>query len=332
MKTTIKRIIPLLVMTGTLVGCSAHGYKPGPVEDLVGLYELEIIKKKHNVDDQDTYDYKSEIKAKAYFTINKDGYGYYGYKDKNTPARVDQVFSNFEYDTDDEAHPDYVESISMTDGITHKMGYEKEAGCLDEPPLGFHDTALKKYLEYTIPYYTYTITVFGHKSTYTQYYQYVQYKKIGNDVSLKKVNELMGTKVSFKKPYEMKAMNRFMLYYCSANTEAGAEESRFGFYDYLFLDTDSYKNGYIDMYSKEKEGEATVTKVKVAVSNKGYSVTVRALGKDFINGPASKLTSSLSTSYEYDLVNDKYIYERFDNYLGNATTPEELITELTTSV
>ena len=312
-------------MTGTLMGCSMHSYQPGPVEDLVGLYELEMIKKKHNVDDQDTYDYMSEIKAKAYFTINKDGYGYYGYKDKNTKARVDQVFSHFELNADDEKHPEYVKAVLMNDGVTHKMGYEKEAGCLDEPQLGFHDTALKKFLEYTIPYYKGYIN-----KKYVQYYQYVQYKKIGNETSLSKINKLMGTNVSFKKPFEMKAMNRFMLYYCTPNYAAEATDSRFGFYDYLFLDTDSYKNGYIDMWYKEKEAEqGTSAKVKVSVYDKGYSVSIHALGKDFINNPSGKLTSNLQTSYQYDMENDKYIYENFSNYLGEATSPTELIAELT---
>ena len=331
MKTTIKKIIPLLVITGTLMGCSMHSYKPGPVEDLVGLYELEMVKKKHNVDDKDTYDYMGEIKAKAYFTINKDGYGYYGYKDKNTAARVTQVFSHFELDADNEKHPEYVKGVLMNDGVTHKMGYEKETGCLDEPQLGFHDTALKKYLEYTIPYYTWSIG----KYTYKQYYQYVQYKKIGNDTSLKKINQLMGTNVQFVRPFEMKAMTSFMIYGCSENSEKGAPYSKYGHYDYLFLDVDSYKNGYINMYSREKESsEDNITKVKVDVLDKGYSVAVKALGKDFINYPSGKLTAYLNVShdYQYDLVNDDYINEYFGIYSGAATTPAELITELTTSV
>ena len=333
MKTTIKKIIPLLVMTGTLMGCSMHSYKPGPVEDLAGLYEIEMIKKKHNVDDKDTYDYLSEIKAKAYFTVDKDGYGYYGYKDKNTKAHVNQIFSHFELDGDNEKHPEYVKAILMNDGITHKMGYEKEVGCLDEPQLGFHDTALKKYLEYTIPYYTYTSNILGHKYTYVQHYQYVQYKKISNETSLKKINQLMGTNVSFKRPFEMKTMTRFMVYGCVANTEVSAPDSRFGDYDYLFLDVDSYKNGYIDLYSKAKEGDATTSKVKVEVFDKGYSVAVKALGKEFINYPSGKLTNYLHVNYDYQYNTsvDKYIDESFSIYTGAASTPAELITELTTS-
>ena len=329
MKTTIKKIIPLLVMTGTLMGCSMHSYKPGPVGDLVGLYELEMIKKKHNVDDQDTYDYMSEIKAKAYFTINKDGYGYYGYKDKNTAARVDQVFSHFELNADDEKHPEYVKAVLMNDGVTHKMGYEKEAGCLDEPQLGFHDTVLKKYLEYTIPYYTYTTNVFGHKYTYVQKYQYVQYKKIGNETSLKKINELMGTNVKFTRPFEMKAMSRFMIYDCSPNYDRSVEYKRFGIYDYVFLDTESYKNGEIKMYSREAGGTDQVTNVKIDIYSKGYSVAIKALGKEFINAPSGKLSGNLTTSYQYDLVNDDYINESFGLYSGTGETPEALIAEFT---
>ena len=329
MKKTLKKFIPLLIASTLVAGCSAHSYKPGPVEDLVGLYEIEMIKKKHNVDDKDTYDYLSEIKAKAYFTINKDGYGYYGYKDKNTKARVDQVFSHFELNSDDKDHPEYIKALLMNDGITHKMGYEKEVGCLDEPQLGFHDTLTKKYLEYTIPYYTYTTNVFGHKYTYVQKYQYVQYKKIGNETSLKKINELMGTNVKFTRPFEMKAMSRFMIYDCNPNYDKGVEYKKFGHYDYVFLDTESYKNGEIKMYSREVGGTDQITNVKVNIYSKGYSVVIKALGKEFINSPSGKLTGNLTTSYQYDLVNDDYINESFGLYSGTGETPAALIAEFT---
>lgn len=333
MKTTIKKIIPLLVLAGTLAGCSMYGSKPGPVEDLVGLYELEMIKKKHNVDDKDTYDYMSEIGAKAYFTINKDGYGYYGYKDKNSKARVDQVFSIFGYNGDDETyeedHPEYVKSIVLTDGLKDIAKKDSEVGCLSEPVLGFHDTITKKFLEYTIPYYKGSIN-----KKYIQYYQYVQYKKIGDDTSLKKINSLMGTSAKFVRPYEMKAMTRFMVYSCNHNSQFDEDVNPYGYYDYAFLDVDSYKNGYIKFYYREAgESVDQVVNARVTVKEKGHSVNVHVLDKDFVNESAGKLlTKNLPVQYTYDLNNDHYIDESFGIYQGTASTPAELIAELTTTV
>ena len=329
MKTTMKKFIPLLMMAGTLMGCTMHGYKAGPIQDLVGLYELEMIKKKHEVDDTDTYDYMSEIGAKAYFTITKDGYGYYGYKDNKTAARVDQVFSKFEYDTNDEKHPDYIKGVTMGDGLKDVNTEKKEVGCLDEPQLGFHDTALKKYLEYTIPYYRGTIN-----KKYVQYYQYAQYKRIGDDTSLKNMNKLMGTNVKFTRPFEMKAMTRFMIYSCVRNAAIEDVDSRFGYYDYAFLDVDSYKNGTIKFYYRETaEGIDRTANARVQVLAQGHTVSVNILNKSFENQSGGKLLNSyLNTQYVYDLENDHYIYESFANYQGTAATPAELITELTTAV
>ena len=333
MKTTIKKLIPLLVMAGTLAGCSMYSYKPGPVEDLVGLYELEMIKKKHNVDDKDTYDYMSEIGAKAYFTINKDGYGYYGYKDNKTKAHVDQVFSIFGYNGDEEDykedHPEYVKSVTLTDGLKDIAKKDSEVGCLSEPILGFHDNALKKYLEYTIPYYKGSIN-----KKYIQYYQYVQYKKIGNETSLKKINSLMGTSAKFTRPYEMKAMTRFMVYSCRHNSDFVEEVNPYGYFDYAFLDIDSYKNGYIKFYFREVgESVDQIANVKVTIKEKGHSVSVHALGKEFINEKSGSklLTKNLPAQYTYDLTNDHYLDESFGIYQGNASTVSELITELTTA-
>ena len=323
----MKKLIPLLVISGTLMGCSMHGYKPGPIEDLVGLYELEIIKKKHDQSDTDTYDYMAEIGAKAYFTITKDGYGYYGYKDNKTAARVDQVFSKFEYDKDNEKHPEYIKGVTLHDGLKDINTNKKEVGCLDEPQYGFHDTALKKYLEYTIPYYQGYIN-----KKYVQYYQYAQYKRIGDDTSLKKINQLMGTSAKFVRPFEMKAMTRFMIYSCNHNDAIEEEANPSGYFEYAFLDIDSYKNGSIKFYYRQAgETQDLVSSARVTIKEKGSVANVHVLDKDFQNGRYGKcLGANLAVQYEYDLVNDHYISESFGIYQGTAATPAELIAELTT--
>ena len=83
------------------------------------------------------------------------------------------------------------------------------------------------------------------------------------------------------------------------------------------------------MYSREAGGTDQVTNVKVDIYSKGYSVAIKALGKEFINAPSGKLSGNLTTSYQYDLVNDDYINESFGLYSGTGETPEALIAEFT---
>jgi len=325
MKKTLKKFIPLLITAGTLVSCSVHSSKPGPLKDLVGLYELEVYNKKHDPSDTDVYDYKAEIKAKAYFTIDKDGYGFYGYKDKNTKARVDQVFSTFTYDSKNEDHPDYITSVSMNDGVTKKMAWEKAAGCLDENPLGFHDTTVKKYLEYMIPYHKYT----WYKPAKIEEYQYVQYKRISDKGGLKEINNLMGTNVSFKRPFEMKSVGRFLYYCCSPNE--GQETKKFGIYDYVVIDTETYSNGKVKLYyALTEDHEAHIVDVPVTIVEKGHSFSIRILGKDYKGVIAQEIKNSgiQVTGYEYTS-EDPYISENFASYMGQQTTINNVIAELT---
>ena len=323
MKKTFKKFIPLLVASTFVAGCSMHSYKPGPLNDLVGLYELEVYNKKHDPSDTDVYDYKAEINAKAYFTIDKDGYGFYGYKDKNTKARVDQVFSSFEYDSENKDHPDYIKSVSMNDGVTKKYAWEKAAGCLDESPLGFHDTTVKKYLEYTIPYHKYT----WYKPAKIQEYQYVQYKRIADKGGLKEINKLMGTNVSFKRPFEMKSLGRFLIYHCSPNGESPV--SKFGIYDYVVIDTETYSGGKMKIFYREhEEGIAKEALVPVTIVEKGHSFSVKIFNKDYSGVIAKEITyGGIQVSgYEYTDA-DPYRDENFGSYRGQKTTIEEVIQE-----
>ena len=103
MKKTLIKIIPLLLGTTLVVGCSStYSSKSDKKENFVGLYELDVYKSKRESSEEEPYDRKTEEGITAYFTIDLDGYGYYGYKDNANPARVDQVFWTF---VEDEEQP-----------------------------------------------------------------------------------------------------------------------------------------------------------------------------------------------------------------------------------
>ena len=80
MNKTLKKIIPLLIVSGSMAGCSSYSSKPGKLENLVGTYELSVYKMKHDDSnpEEEAYDHKAEIGAVAYFSIDKEGYGNYG--------------------------------------------------------------------------------------------------------------------------------------------------------------------------------------------------------------------------------------------------------------
>lgn len=242
---TLKKLIPLLVLTGSLCSCSSYSPKPGKLENLVGTYELNVYKMKHNDEDpeEDPYDRKAEIGAVAYFSIDSEGYGYYAYKDNSTEARVAQVFSRFSYD---EENPTLIRSIEQTDGVTHKYADEQFVGCLDESPMGFRDELFKKTLSYTLHS--------GHMIGLPERkikYQYVEYKRIDTEASLAKVNSLMGTNASYQYPFELKQSSGYYVYRCQP--QEGSEIGNKNIYEYAILDMNSYSNGTAKLYYSLKE-------------------------------------------------------------------------------
>ena len=204
-----KKLVPLLVLTGCMTSCTSYSSKPGRIENLVGTYELKTYTMRHEevTEGDNTYDKKAEIGAVAYFSISKDGYAYYGYKDNSTSPKVDSMFVTFSYS---EKNPKLVEAIDMTDGVTHKYDDQKCPGCFDEPKMGFKNELFSKTLNYTI--------LSGHMAFQKDRkipYRFVEYKRVSRDASLAKVNYFMGTNVSFAKPYEMKAMTGYAVYRCN---------------------------------------------------------------------------------------------------------------------
>ena len=79
----LKKIIPLLVLSSLLAGCSTYSSKPGKKTHLIGTYQLVEYKMKHEdavqtegENEDNTYDKQAEIGAIAYFSVDADGYGY----------------------------------------------------------------------------------------------------------------------------------------------------------------------------------------------------------------------------------------------------------------
>ena len=322
MKKTLRKIIPLLVLVGTVSGCSSYSSKPGKIENLVGTYELSVYKMRH--DDSNTeeepYDRKAEIGAVAYFSIDKDGYGYYGYKDNSTAARVDQMYNTFIYDDE---KPELVKAVSMTDGVTQKYADEQFVGCLDESTMGFRDELLKKTLSYTL----HSGHMIGQPERKIRY-QYVQYKRVSKEASLNKVNELLGTNVSFKTPYEMKALKGYLVYRCNVYDGAEYPNDGKGLYEYAVLDTNSYSNGnYTVYYSLKSEPGRKTAQVATSIDLKGHSFTLQFANRTFHCGSESGLGNSFNTFSSDYQEGEPISSESFTMWWSNDLSLEEVITQ-----
>lgn len=320
---TLRKLIPLLLTAGTVTGCSSYSSKPGKLEHLVGTYELITykMKKDDSNPDEEPYDHKAEIGCEAYLSIDKDGYGFYGYKDKETAPRVDSMFSTFVYDDD---KPNLIKALDMTDGKTQKYANEQKVGCLDESRMGFRDELFKKTLNYTLHS--------GHMMFQPEKkikYQYVVYKRVSKEASLSMVNSLLGTNVTFSKPHEMKRCNGFYTYSCSYKDGMGYEPT--GAYDYAILDMDSYSNGKLSLHYALKEDHVRHdVQVDSAILEKGKSFTATIFGRTFTcDGTYNNLGMWLngnSAQYESE---ELLSAESFSPYFGSSTTLDELIAELT---
>lgn len=315
-----KKLVPLLVLTGCMTSCTSYSSKPGRIENLVGTYELKTYTMRHEevTEGDNTYDKKAEIGAFAYFSISKDGYAYYGYKDNSTSPKVDSMFVTFSYS---EKNPKLVEAIDMTDGVTHKYDDQKCPGCFDEPKMGFKNELFSKTLNYTI--------LSGHMAFQKDRkipYRFVEYKRVSRDASLAKVNYYMGTSVSFAKPYEMKAMTGYAVYRC--NPKDGSLGYK-GNYEYAILDFNSYSNGELNLiYSlKENPGQQT-KKLPISVYEAGKSMKLEFNEKALYSnaGELGKLSignfSSLLEDYPEE---DPYYGESFQVYYGNEATLDYII-------
>ena len=230
MKNTLRKIIPLMLLgaTSLATGCSMYQSKAAKKELFVGTYELDVYKSRREMNaEEEPYDRKAEEGIKAYFSLDINGEGYYGYKDNETDPWIDSVFSRFK--ADDEK-PELYEAIKMSNGVVDNDVYEWDwkVGCLDEPSMGFQYKEVKKQgiagvfgkktMEYTL---SYTIPQ-RHNNLMNKdiHYQYVSYKKISDETGLAPINKALGTSIKINMPYELKRASGYYVYRCQATEES----------------------------------------------------------------------------------------------------------------
>ena len=314
---TLRKIIPIMLLTGALSSCSTYNAKPGKLKNLVGTYELSVYEMKHeDSEEQERYDRKKEIGAVAYFSVDEEGYGYYAYKDEKTPARVDQVFSRFFYDKD---NPELIEKIEQTDGVTDVKADKQVVGCLDESPMGFRDELFKKTLGYTL--------LGGHMIGQPDakiHWQHVVYKRVSKEASLDKVNQLMGTEAKFQYPFELKSAGGYLVYRCQP--KEGSEIGIKNGYEYAILDMKNFANNKAKIYYslKENPGQQEV-EVEFSVKEKALSTKATIFGSEFHS-------EGLGLSFSTDWDGEKEItWESFSraDYPSDITLAELISAEKT---
>lgn len=253
MKKTLRKIIPalLIVGTATMSGCSMYTSKADTLENIVGFYELEKWEAKREKADEEPYDRKGEEGTVAYFTIDANGYSYYGFKDNNTEAWVRPAFTTYTHDDDE---PELYKAATLKGKVGTVYAGDKKVGCLDEPIMGFKRQEIKSgdgifkkkemvsTLAYTIPWSEWTI---GKQHT-VQKYQYVQYKRISGDTGFQVINQKLGTNYTQVLPYEMEGMKGRLVY--RVQYKDGQTGSVKGIYEYAVIDLDTYANGKVNLY------------------------------------------------------------------------------------
>ena len=175
MKTVLSAII-LVAMCFTLTSCYVS--HPTAMKKLVGTYELtKFTRKAKDADSEaDPDDLIKEKGIVAYLVITGEEYGYYAYKDNETPLTVKQVKINYEYDDEDITK---VRSITYIDGVfTNGTKYPGAGSEL----LGVNFRLFKRELNYSFQ------AVLGNK-----FAQSVLYKKANKATDLKFVEKKLGS-------------------------------------------------------------------------------------------------------------------------------------------
>lgn len=179
MKRTIKATlcaVLLALMCFTLTSCYVS--HPTAMKNLTGTYELtKFTRKAKDADSEaDPDDLIKEKGIVAYLVITGEEYGYYVYKDNETPLTVKQVKINYEYDDEDITK---VKSITYIDGVfTNETKYPGAGSEL----LGVNFRLFKRELNYSFQ------AVFNNK-----FAQSVIYKKANKATDLRYVEKKLGT-------------------------------------------------------------------------------------------------------------------------------------------
>lgn len=295
MKKSVRLIIPfLLVSCSSLLSCSMYSSKADKKENIIGCYELDVYQSKKESSEEEPYDRKAEEGILAYFTIDMDGYGYYGYKDNKTEAKVEQVFASF---TADDDNPELFKAVSLKGTNQTVYYWEKKVGCLDEPPMGYKNGTLS----YTLPWHEYTI----YNPPKVQKYQYVSYKKISDKTGYKEINKLLGTNYKPDRPYEMKYMQKgFYAYRVEAKEGSGIGPK--GIYEYALLDMNNVTNNQLRViYSLKDNPGKQFAEINFAVKEKGLNVAFNYLNKEFVSS-----NSAFATAFdeETDIRSESFTY------------------------
>ena len=287
MKKTFKKIIPVVLLFGTttMSGCSMYTSKADTLENICGFYELEIWQGKKESAQEDPYDRKAEEGTVAYFTVDQNGYAFYGFKDNNTEPWVKPAFATF---THDEKQTELYEAVTIKDESDTVYAWEKRVGCMQESPMGFRrqevktgDGIFKKKemvstLSYTIPWHEYT----WYNPHKIQKYQYVQYKRISSSTGYDVINEKLGTNYKQTLPYEMEGMKGRLAY--RVEYKEGQTGSVKGIYEYAVLDLDSYNDGKVKLYySYAEEPGQHVVDVTLILKEIGKSMQGTIFSKTF---------------------------------------------------
>ena len=341
---TLRKIIPFLFMTAsafTTTGCSSYHSTASKKEDFVGFYVLDVYRSKHEKTDEDTYDRKAEEEIVACFTLDINGYGYYGYKSKTEEAWVKPVYSTYVVDDKD---PSLYKAIVLTDNLKKVYAWDRKVGCLEEPTMGFNPstrvvkdrpwpfkdiTETTYSLSYNIPWYTYTI----YNPDKEQIYQDVSYKKVSSSTDYHQINELLKTSFVPNKPMEMGGTTRFYSYSYYLKSEID-QESFVSPYEYAVLDTDTYSKGQVTMYYSETSNPGRKSaQVPIQITNPGSAYKITALGREFrgsiTNAYDTISYTWLTTDSSQYSSEDPYNSETFSPYFGEASTVDEFIAEIT---
>ena len=336
---TLRKIIPLLLLGATALttsGCSMYHSKADKKENFVGFYVLETYKSKHNKDDEETYDRKAEEGIIACFTLDINGYGYYGYKSNTVEAWVKPVYSTYVQDDED---PSLYEAIHLTDNLKKVYAWDWKVGDLYEPTMGFNSfervvedrpwplrdkKEQVQTLSYTIPWHTYTI----YNPDKEQIYQDVVYRKMSTSTDYQQINQLLGTSFVPGKPMEMGGTNGFYTY--SYSLKEGRQDSFVPPYEYAIIDSESYSNGKVTMYYSEtaNPGKKSV-ELPVTITNPGSGYKVSAFGRDFFGSISNqsdyKCVTYLNSDSSLYTDEDPYSYETFSPVLDDNATLEDVI-------
>lgn len=334
---TLRQIIPFMLLAASAfstTGCSMYQSVADEKKYFIGTYVLDEYKAKHNAEEEEPYDKQEDEGIVACFSVADDGYGYYGYKDKKTEAYVVPVYSSF---VPDEEKEGLFKAVIMKDGIRDVRDPQRVVGCGDEPTLGFK--RFEKVVEerkwplrdrketfttlaWTIPHY---VNPFNKKEEIQ--YSYACYKKVSDEAGYAKINEILGTSYTPTKPFELGKFTGFG-YYCYSKKDSGSEYT--SPYEYAVLDYNSYSNGkYTLYYSETAAPEKRTIQVPVTITGPGcFKVTM--LGKEFLaSGSGQQLPSEMHVDYSSYSEEDVLNSEWFTNYVGEATTVDEVIAEIT---